>query len=95
MHRMSNAPRITIAEVGREPFRVFFPAGVLAGITGVALWPLHFMGLVEMYPGHWLGTAVGGVLGLPFHLIALPFGASGPPEEKGPEPERRPADPPR
>ncbi len=47
----SPAPRISIADLGREPFRVFFPAGVLAGLTGVALWPLHFMGWFEMYPG--------------------------------------------
>ena len=36
---------------GREPFRIFFPAGVLAGILGVALWPLHFWGVLESYPG--------------------------------------------
>ncbi len=46
-----SAPRISRADLGREPFRVFFPAGVLAGLSGVALWPLHFMGLVELYPG--------------------------------------------
>ena len=46
-----NTRRVTFRDVGREPFRVFFPVGVLAGITGVALWPLHFMGVVELYPG--------------------------------------------
>jgi uncharacterized protein involved in response to NO len=35
----------------REPFRVFFPAGTLAGIIGVALWPLYFTGLIDFYPG--------------------------------------------
>ena len=44
-------PRISLADVGREPFRVFFPAGVVAGLTGVALWPLHFAGVIELYPG--------------------------------------------
>ena len=70
---------------------VWAPVGFIVG----GLLPDPVGGAVEMYPGHWLGTAVGGVLGLPYHLIALPFGPSGPPEEKGPEPERRPADTPR
>ena len=43
--------RISFADVGREPFRIFFPAGVLAGIVGVALWPLHFANVLELYPG--------------------------------------------
>src|SRR5690242_18540167 len=45
------APRITLAEMAAEPFRIFFPAGVLAGIVGVSLWPLHFGGVLEFYPG--------------------------------------------
>jgi len=44
-------PRPTLAQMAAEPFRLFFPAGVLAGIIGVALWPLHFWGAVELYPG--------------------------------------------
>ena len=47
----STARRATVADLGREPFRIFFPQGVLAGIVGAALWPLHFSGLVESYPG--------------------------------------------
>ena len=43
--------RVTIGEVGKEPFRLFFPEGVLAGIVGVSLWPLHFGGLINLYPG--------------------------------------------
>lgn len=43
--------RIALADLAREPFRVFFPAGVLAGITGVALWPIYFSGLSGFYPG--------------------------------------------
>jgi uncharacterized protein involved in response to NO len=43
--------RIALAELSREPFRIFFPAGVLAGIVGVALWPLHFTNVLELYPG--------------------------------------------
>jgi uncharacterized protein involved in response to NO len=42
---------ITWADLGREPFRVFFPEGVLAGIIGVGFWPLHFGGIVQLYPG--------------------------------------------
>ncbi len=40
-----------LADVGREPFRIFFPEGVLAGILGVVLWPLHFWGITSWYPG--------------------------------------------
>lgn len=34
-----------------EPFRLFFPLGVLVGISGVSLWPLFFAGLHKFYPG--------------------------------------------
>jgi len=34
-----------------EPFRIFFPLGVLIGISGVSLWPLYFSGLHNFYPG--------------------------------------------
>src|SRR5678816_2783825 len=42
---------ISLNDIGKEPFRVFFPAGVLAGIIGVSLWPLHFANLISLYPG--------------------------------------------
>lgn len=45
------AQRISLADFGREPFRLFFPEGVVAGILGVALWPLHFGGVTSFYPG--------------------------------------------
>ena len=35
----------------KEPFRVFFNQAILAGLVGVALWPLHFWGAMESYPG--------------------------------------------
>lgn len=35
----------------QEPFRIFFPLGVLFGISGVSLWPLYFAGLHKFYPG--------------------------------------------
>ncbi len=34
-----------------EPFRFFFPLGVLLGISGVSLWPLFFTGIHKFYPG--------------------------------------------
>jgi uncharacterized protein involved in response to NO len=34
-----------------EPFRIFFPAGILFGIAGVALWPAYYGGLMITYPG--------------------------------------------
>jgi uncharacterized protein involved in response to NO len=33
-----------------EPFRIFFPLGLLAGISGVSLWPLFFSGIHQFYP---------------------------------------------
>ena len=43
--------RISFDDISAEPFRIFFPAAVLAGLVGVALWPLHFAGMVPFYPG--------------------------------------------
>jgi uncharacterized protein involved in response to NO len=48
---LKKSPRITLSDFAKEPFRIFFPAGVLAGIVGVALWPLYFWGIAEFYPG--------------------------------------------
>ena len=42
---------ISFKEIACEPFRIFFPAGVIAGLVGVALWPLHFAGVYPSYPG--------------------------------------------
>lgn len=33
-----------------EPFRVFFPLGMLLGVVGILLWPLFYGGLIEAYP---------------------------------------------
>lgn len=74
-----------MADLGKEPFRVFFPAGALAGILGVALWPLHFTGIVSFYPGQahvrlmaygFFGAFILGFLGtaLPRMFSARPFG---------------------
>ena len=33
-----------------EPFRIFFPLGVLAGISGISLWPLFLLHVHDFYP---------------------------------------------
>jgi uncharacterized protein involved in response to NO len=49
---MEAARRATYLErCKEEPFRIFFPLGVLFGISGVSLWPLYFSGLHKFYPG--------------------------------------------
>jgi uncharacterized protein involved in response to NO len=39
------------ADFFAEPFRIFFPAGILIGITGVALWPMYYGNVIVVYPG--------------------------------------------
>ena len=34
-----------------EPFRLFFPLGLVSGIVGLVLWPLFLWGTVSIYPG--------------------------------------------
>jgi uncharacterized protein involved in response to NO len=36
--------------LAREPYRLFFPLAVLAGVAGVALWPLLYAGWLPFYP---------------------------------------------
>lgn len=71
--------------MAREPFRLFFPVGVLAGIVGVLLWPLYFGHVTEFYPGlthprimtcGMFGAFIFGFLGtaMPRMLSARPFG---------------------
>ena len=50
MNASSSSPA-TLRGFAAEPFRIFFPAGVVSGILGVSLWPLHFLGVMELYPG--------------------------------------------
>ncbi len=33
-----------------EPFRVFFPLGIIAAVFGLLLWPLHYVGWWPIYP---------------------------------------------
>ena len=35
----------------REPYRLFFPLGILAGLAGVAIWPLYSFGITATYSG--------------------------------------------
>ena len=37
--------------VSEEPYRIFFPSGVVAGIFGVMLWPMFYAGWLGFYPG--------------------------------------------
>jgi len=77
--------RIKLSDIGREPFRIFFPQGVLCGIIGVSLWPLYFAKLIALYPGQaharimaygLFGAFIFGFLGtaMPRMLSAPPLG---------------------
>jgi len=35
----------------REPYRIFFPLGILFGLAGVAIWPAYSFGLTATYSG--------------------------------------------
>ena len=49
--KSADQPRFGTLAVA-EPFRIFFPLGVLIGISGVSLWPLFFLGIHQsFYPG--------------------------------------------
>lgn len=43
--------QLTLADLHREPFRLFFPAATLAGLLGVALWVPLLLGWTTDYPG--------------------------------------------
>lgn len=65
-----------------EPYRVFFPLGVLAGIWGVMMWPMLYAGWIRFYPGEpggahahlmiegFMGAFVLGFLGTAFPRLA-------------------------
>ncbi|YCM45959.1 NnrS family protein [Verrucomicrobiaceae bacterium 227] len=59
-----------------EPFRVFFPLGILASIIGVLLWPASYAGWLPTYPleahARWLALGFGG------SMIAGFLGTAGP-----------------
>src|SRR5579883_1668346 len=34
-----------------DPYRIFFPLGIVFGIVGVSIWPLYYYGVTEGYSG--------------------------------------------
>src|SRR6266705_1857062 len=32
-----------------DPYRIFFPLGIVLGVMGVAIWPLYYYGVTEGY----------------------------------------------
>src|ERR1017187_897825 len=34
-----------------DPYRIFFPLGIVLGLAGVAVWPLFFFGIISGYWG--------------------------------------------
>ncbi len=66
-------PRI---ELNSEPFRLMFPAGILAGMLGVLLWPLYVWADLPFYPGLAHGRImIGGFFGA---MILGFLGTAGP-----------------
>ena len=58
-----------------EPYRLFFPLGVISGIWGVMMWPALYAGMLRFYPGEahtrimvegFIGAFVAGFLGTAF-----------------------------
>jgi uncharacterized protein involved in response to NO len=46
-----NSPKASAFCVA-EPFRIFFPLGLLLGVIGVALWPLFVWHAIDFYPAN-------------------------------------------
>ena len=62
-----------------EPYRVFFPIGMVAGIWGVMMWPLVYEGMLGFYPGEahprvmvegFMGAIILGFLGTAFPRLS-------------------------
>ena len=34
-----------------DPYRIFFPIGIILGVTGVAMWPLYYFAITASYSG--------------------------------------------
>ena len=60
-----------------EPFRLFFPAGLLWSLIGVLLWPLFYAGELSFHPGiahaRLMIQGFGGALVLGFLGIVWPL----------------------
>ena len=59
-----------------EPFRIFFPLGLLLGAVGVALWPLYVWHAIEFYPANTHVRLL--VVGMMGSLIIGFLGTAGP-----------------
>lgn len=70
-----NPPKI-IERLAAEPFRLFFPLGVMASIIGVLLWPAIFRGWIDYYPleahARWMVLGFGGCFIMGFIGTAAP-----------------------
>jgi uncharacterized protein involved in response to NO len=42
--------RRSFSQICQEPFRIFFPAGLVLGLVGVSLWVLYYLGADVPYP---------------------------------------------
>ncbi len=49
MKRLSR--REFFGQCREEPYRIFFPLGLVMGLAAVSLWPLYFSGIHKFYPG--------------------------------------------
>lgn len=53
-----------IDRLAKEPFRVFFPLGIIASALGVLLWPAYYAGWISYYPleahARWMVLGFGG-----------------------------------
>jgi uncharacterized protein involved in response to NO len=78
--------RKAFALSSEEPFRVFFPLGLILGVAGVTLWPLYVWQIIHYYPSTthvrlmiegFMGSFIVGFLGTagPRLLEAKPFRA--------------------
>jgi len=86
LRRIDVKPKNFFTLAVAEPFRIFFPLGLLLGAIGVALWPLFVWHAINFYPREahlrlmiegLMGSFIVGFLGTagPRLLDALPFGA--------------------
>jgi uncharacterized protein involved in response to NO len=59
-------PARQLTRLAEEPFRLFFPLGILASAIGVLLWPAVFRGWIDYYPleahARWMVLAFAGSL---------------------------------
>lgn len=75
LHSMSRLWKMVLA----EPYRIFFPLGVISGIWGVMLWPLWYAQWLPFYPNEahtrimiecFMGAFVIGFIGTAFPRLA-------------------------